>query len=402
MSMTEHEAGRKDAVGDVQKPAGPPPNLRRVAGWAILVFILLLIAGIVPRLLRERDLGAATAEKSVVPSVLVGTVRRAPASVDLVLPGTVQALRETTIFARTGGYVKRWLVDIGGRVQAGQILAEIETPDLDQELAQARATRAQVQANLDLTRATLARWTQLVKEDAATKQELDEKQAAFNAAQANANASQANVQRLTELQSFGRVRAPFSGIVTTRNIELGALINAGGGTNARPLFSIAQADTVRIYVNAPEVSADALQGGQLAEITLRDIPGRVFHAKVTRTARALDASNRTMLTQLEMPNPDHALMPGMYVIVRINVLRPNPPLIIPANALIVRSDGPQVAVVENGTVHIHRIELGRDYGKELEVLSGLQDNSKLIINPGDEVSEGSRVKPTEAPKADKD
>ncbi len=401
MSITEKEATRQHGADPTTVPAGPPPNLKRVAIIISLVFALLLAFGIVPRLVRQRDLGAAVAEKDVIPSVLVGTATLAPASIDLTLPGTVQALRETTIFARTNGYVKRWFVDIGGHVRAGQTLAEIETPDLDQELAQARATRAQVQANLDLTRATLTRWTQLVKDDAATKQELDEKQAAFNAMQANANASQANVQRLTELQRFGRVTAPFAGVVTARNIELGNLITAGGGGTARALFNIAQADTVLIYVNAPEGSAEALQGGQTAEISLRDQPGKNYHATVTRTARALDTSSRTMLTQLQLPNPDHALLPGMYVSVKIKVKRPNPPIIIPANALIIRADGPQVATVQNGRVHLQRIQLGRDYGKEVEVVSGLQDKTKLVINPGDEATEGSQVRPTE-PKKEKE
>jgi membrane fusion protein, multidrug efflux system len=401
MSIAEHETARSHDTVPAREPVEQPPNLRRIGIILAVIFIALLIAGIVPRILRQRDLGAAVAEKSDIPVVTVGTVKRAPGSIELSLPGTVQALRETTIFARTNGYVKRWFVDIGGRVTAGQALAEIETPDLDQELAQARATRAQVEANLNLARASLARWTQLVKEDAATKQELDEREAAFGAAQANANASQANVQRLTELQRFGHITAPFSGIVTARNIELGMLITAGGGAGARPLFNIAQADTVRIYVNAPEGQADDLKGGQLAEITVSDLPGRVFHAVVTRTARALDTSTRTMLTQLEMPNPDHALLPGMYATVKIKVLRNDAPLIIPANALIVRSDGPQVAVVQNGKIHLQHIELGRDYGKELEVLSGLQDKDKLVINPGDEVSEGNAVKSTEAPKPDK-
>jgi RND family efflux transporter MFP subunit len=379
--------------------AAPGPSLRRAASWGLLVFALLLVAGILPRVVRQKDLTAAAAQTDAVPIVLVGTAHRAPSSTDLTLPGTVQALRETTIFARTNGYVKRWLVDIGSPVRAGQMLAEIETPDLDQELAQARATREQVQANLELTKATLARWTQLVQQDAATKQELDEKRAAFNAAQASANASEANVQRLTALHAFGAVTAPFAGTITQRNLEVGALISAGGGAGSRPLFAIAQADTVLIYVNVPEESAAGMHGGETADVTLADQPALVWHARVAHVARALDATSRTMLTQLELPNPDHALMPGMFVNVRVKTDRSTPPMMIPANALLLRSEGPEVAIVgEGGRVHMQKIELGRDYGDEVEVVSGLDGESTLVINPGDDVVEGTVVRPAEPVK----
>lgn len=378
-------------------PRRSSSSVRRFAVVTTLVFILLLVVGIVPRALRSRALRAeVTASGASVPAVTTVVAHRAALTSDVTLPGTIQALHETSIYARSNGFVRRWTVDLGGRVRAGQVLAEIETPEVDQELSQARANLAQVQANVGLTRATLQRWNDLVKDSAATQQELDEKQAAFTAASANENAGKANVQRLVEMQRFGRVTAPFDGIITARQVEVGTLVSAGGGSGSRPLFTLAQADTVRVFVNVPAPYAASIAPGRSAEIVVQELSHGV-RGIVARTANTIDPATRTLLTEVDAPNRDHVLMPGMYAQVRFSVDRAKPPLIITANALVIRSTGPQVALVRAGHVHLQTVELGRDYGKDVEVVSGLDDGAEVIVNPSDDIVEGIAVKTLPTP-----
>jgi membrane fusion protein, multidrug efflux system len=381
--------------------AAPAPRRGRGGRTALvaaaLVALALLAVGTVPRVLRHRAIVAeAGAATTAVPVVTVAEARLGAATGVLALPATVQGLHETGVYPRSNGYVRRWLADMGAQVRAGQTLAEIETPELDQELAQSRATLAQVEATRELARATLARWQDLVKEDAATRQELDEKQAAFNAAQASANASRANVERLTALRRFASVTAPFSGVITARNVDMGALVSAGGG--GRPLFTIAQVDTVRVLTSVPQSAAPAVRVGQVADVTVQELGSAAFRGRVTRTAQALDPATRTLLTEIQVANPGRRLLPGMFAQATLTLDRETPPLLVPANTLMMRADGPQVAVVTGGRVRLTHVTLGRDYGTAVEVTSGLAPGATLVVNPGDEVSDGAVVRAAPAAK----
>ena len=391
--------GQRPAAAHAYVPSPPPPPApppRRRGGLALgaaLLATALLAAGIVPRLARQRELREETRLiTGVVPTVTVAEAHAGAASSELSLPGTIQGLHETALHARANGYVRRTLVDMGTRVRAGQPLAEVEMPELDQELSQGRAALAQVQATLGLARATLARWEELVREDAATKQELDEKRAAFDVARADADAARANVERLTALRRYGTVTAPFAGVVTARNVDVGSLVSAGAGAGARPLFTLAQADTVRILTSVPQSAAPAVRVGQAAEVTVQELGGEPFRGRVTRTAQALDPATRTLPVEIQVANRDGRLLPGMYAQVALTLTRAQPPLLVPANTLIIRADGPQVATVVDGRIRVARVRLGRDFGTEVEVLDGVAPHALLVVNPGDEVTDGAAVR----------
>ncbi len=358
-----------------------------------VVLVGLFAIGTVPRLARQRELRAeVSSQETAVPIVTVAAAHYGPATSELAIPGTIQGSHEAALYARSSGYVKRWLVDMGARVQRGDLLAEIETPELDQELDQAKANQTQVQATLELARATYQRWQELTKEDAATKQELDEKQAAFTAAQANARASQANVDRLTALKSFSRVTAPFAGVVTARNVDVGMLVSASATAGTKPLFTIAQADTVRIMVPVPQSFAAAVRPGGTATVDVQDLPNGIFKGTVAHTAQAIDPSTRTLLTEVRLTNSKGTLLPGMYAQVRLSSAANTRLLLVPANTLQIRPTGPQVAVVKNNRVHLQRVALGRDLGTEVEAISGVSEGDQLVVNPGDEIVEGAQVK----------
>lgn len=363
---------------------------RRVLIAAAALFLLLLIVGTVPRVLQRRELQAGVRVAELAPMVRVVRVTRGAGSSNLVLPGTVQGQREASLSARSNGYVRRFYADIGARVRSGQLLAEIETPEVDQELAQARAGLAQMRAVHVLTLASLRRWEAMEKDSAATPQELDERRAAFGAAEANVAAATANARRLEEMQRFGRVTAPFAGVVTGRNVEVGQLVSPTPGS--RPLFTLAAVDTARVMISVPEAQAPQVKIGSTAEVLVQSLGSQPLPGRVVRTAGALDAGTRTMLTQVDIPNKSGALLPGMYAQVRLATSRSDPGLLIPANALFVRSSGPQVAVVRDGRIRITKVELGRDFGTEVEVLAGLADDASVVINPSDQVTDGAAVR----------
>jgi RND family efflux transporter MFP subunit len=365
-----------------------------------LVFAGLIIAGIVPRLRDARELQAESASVHSTPQVTVVTVKRSGPTSALVLPGSIEALHTSPIYARTTGYVTRWTADIGAHVTAGEMLAEIESPEIDQQAEQAKASLGQLHANLNLSKQTLDRWLSLAKDSAVTQQEVDVNQAAYDAAVANLKAGEANYQHLVELQRFERVVAPFSGVVTSRGVDVGNLVNAGAtlgatgsSTSGRPLFTVSGTDTVRIYVDVPQSAMSLVQPGAHVDVLVRELPNRVFRGTVARNARALDAASRTLLTEIQIPNQTGVLVPGMYVQVKFEITSASPPLLVPANTLVVRSDGPQVAVVgPNNTVHYRKLELGRDYGNQVEVVTGIDDGAQLVVNPSDEIREGVTVR----------
>jgi RND family efflux transporter MFP subunit len=405
----------------------PKPTFLTVVMVALLLIALLIAGyyvGYVPRQRREAVLAAESkSEGQSLPVVTVQTVKRSSARTSLILPGNIQAVTEAPVLARASGYIKKRYVDIGDRVRADQVLAEIEAPELLQQVRQAKAAVDQAnstvqqaeaaleqgRANESLARITAARWKNLLDKGVVSRQENDTYQSQYAAQQANvqalekaiaatrsnAGAAEANVARLNELLSYLTVRAPFAGVITLRNVDVGALVNEGNTL----LFRIAQTDRLRTFLSVPQADSGAVRVGQQAALEIPDLPGRKFNGTVTRTANALDPNTRTLLVEVQMANPGGTLLPGMYTQVDLAVPRSDPPLVIPGDTLVVRSDGPQVAAVApDGVVHFTRIHLGRDFGDHLEVLSGLSEGQRVVVNPSDAVREGTRVKPVQPEK----
>lgn len=369
-----------------------PKSGRYVVIGLIIAVILLLLSGLLPRLNRQKRIDAEASEVTAPPMVTVAPAKFGDPINVLTLPATLYGLHETGLYVRTNGYVRSLRADMGEQVRAGDTLAIVEMPEIDQELNQARATLAQVVANGELTRSTLDRWKKMMAQGAATQQEFDEKQAAFNANQAGQAVARSNVDRLTELKRFGNLIAPFGGVVTARNIDVGALVSPTVGTGARPLFSLVQVDTMRVVTSVPQNAAPNVKIGQTAEILVQELGGVAFKGVVTRTAQSLDLATRTLLTEIQVVNRDRRLLPGMFGQVRLTLERSSRALMIPSNTLIIRSSGAQVALVRDGKVHITKITVGRDYGSEVEVTSGLVEGDTLVVNPGDDISEGIVVR----------
>jgi RND family efflux transporter MFP subunit len=361
---------------------------------ATLVLLALFGLGLLPRLHENRAIADVSSDTR--PTVSVVPATRGKASTEVTLPGTMSPLQEAPIYARTDGYVKRCLVDIGTQVKAGQLLAEIETPEVDRELKQAMAAQGQVKANLHLAQTTAERWQLLLKDKAVSQQEVDEKLGALEARKADLAAAEANVQRLQELQLFQRVLAPFDGTVTARNVDVGQLITAGSNNPNSWLYKVSKTGTLRLYVNVPQTHTRLIQPGMTADVLLREYPGKVFPGKVLRTAGALDSQSKTLLTEVQVPNDKGELLAGMYANVRFKVAQAEPTIILPANTLLMRTDGPQVAAVENNTVKMRKLLLGRDFGQQIEVISGLAENELIVTNPPDTMREGVQVKVAQA------
>jgi len=416
-----HAAGPRTAHGGRYK-------ILLIALVVILVLGALLALGYRPRAIRARQLtAAAQAGLRSLPTVAVAPVKEAPAELEISLPGNIQAETETPIFARADGYIKQRTVDIGDRVKAGQLLAEIDSPELEQQireagaalqrsqsgLRQAEAALGQARANLGLAEVTAKRWQTLVDKGVLSKQDGDEKQSALDARRADVAAAEANVQaaretivanqaalqRLRELQAFRQVRAPFTGVITARNVDVGALVSAGSSSSVREMFRLAQSDVLRVFVNVPQSDAPAIRPGLACSIEVEEYRGRRFPGKVSRTAGSLDAASRTLLTEVRTPNPDSALLPGMYATVRFLLRRQNPPLLIPSAAFRNTGKGPVVAVLAEGAVvRFVPVKLGRDFGAQIEVTEGLRPGQRVVTNLTDEVREGVKVRPVAAAK----
>ncbi len=368
-------------------------RLRRLGAVVAAVIIVALLAGLLPRLFQRAALRTETRELAI-PTVSVVSPAPGKAAAGLSLPAELKALAEAPIHARANGYLKRWLVDIGAAVEAGQLLAEIDTPELDQELARARAELAQADAALGLARITAARWAELLKTAGVSEQEAAEKQADLALKSATVEAGRANVRRLEELQSFARVTAPFAGVITARNIDVGDLISANSG---RELFRLAQTRTLRVFVRVPQTAARSIAAGLSAELTLPELPGRVFAAKVARTAGAMEPGSRTLLTELEVDNAKGEILAGSYAQVRFRELKQEAALTLPANTLIFRAEGPQVGVVNaDGKVELRQVGLGRDFGPTIEILEGISPGDRVILNPADSLVSGVTVRLAEA------
>jgi RND family efflux transporter MFP subunit len=387
-----------------KKPMPAPerrrPPLSRVAIWAPLLVVLALAMILtfgIWRHLQEKRQQEEFAKKTSEVSAEFVTVKRDSKPQELILPGNIAAVEEATIYARANGYIKRWLVDIGARVISGQLLAEIETPEVEQQLAQAVGTLKQSEANFEIARITAQRWKELVDQKVVSKQENDEKQTTFLAASANLAAAKANVGQLQQLVAFNQVTAPFSGTITTRKIDVGALVSAGSGTAGTPLFTLARTDPVDIYVRVPEENAPSIHDGMAAEILVQELKTRKFTGKVVRNSGALDFQSRTLLTEVEIPNPNGTLLAGMYAQVKFTLIDANAPLIIPSTAFVFRGSGTQVVILDkDNKVHWQKIIAGRDFGTRMEVTGGLEENSRVVLNPTDDLREGLVVTPKPA------
>lgn len=385
----------------------PPPSHRRSrSGIAIFIAVVaaLLAIGVVPRITQKRSLAAeVSAASDTIVSTSVSTAVRSK-SQPLNLPGTLQPLHEAVVYARSAGYVRQWYADIGARVKAGQVLATIEAPEVDQQVQEAEAQLKQAGANLSLAKNDLDRWKSLARDSAVSQQELDQKTAAYEASLATVNAQHANVQRLTSLQGFSRVVAPFAGVVTARNVDVGALVSpgtSGAGTGGAGLFRVSQTDTMRVYINVPQSLVTAIHVGQAATVSLSGQTHRSYSGRVVRTSDALDPSTRTLLVEVDVANTDQSLLGGSFVQVALATSAMQPAIVIPANALLVNSAGTQVVVVDDHNIaHYHKVVVGRDYGATVEILSGVDDGAVVALNPSDQIRDGHLVRPVKVSKTD--
>jgi len=365
-------------------------HYRRYAYIVLIVALVLAAWGIFSRIYARSELRQQT-QAAAIPTVNVTQPATTGDGEQLILPGTVEAFSEAPIYARTSGYLKRWLVDIGGRVKAGQLLAEIETPEVDQELRQAEADLASAKANEQLARVTAERWQGLLANDSVSRQDADQKASDAAAKKAAVDSAQANVGRLRELESFKRVVAPFDGVVTARNTDVGALI-AVGGSGGTELFRVADTRKLRVYVQVPQAYAASITQDLPADVRFSDRPNSSVPAKVVSTAGAIDPSARTMLTQLEVDNPEAALLSGGYSEVHFKLPVGAGALRVPSNTLVFRSVGMQAAVVgDDSHVSMKTLTIGRDFGTEVEILAGLQPQDRVILNPSDSIADGQAV-----------
>jgi RND family efflux transporter MFP subunit len=366
---------------------------------AVVVLIAIgVISGLIPRSRQQTELGAETLELSI-PTVTVVSPKPGQSSSGLPLPAEIKPWVEAPIYARANGYLKRRLVDIGVHVEAGQLLAEIDTPELNQELERARAQLAQAEAALGLSRITAARWAGLLKTASVSEQENAEKQADFKLKTATTDSARAEVRRLEKLQAFSRVTAPFAGTITVRNIDSGDLIVAGGG---KELFHLAQTQKLRVFVQVPQAMARSIHPGQTAEMTVPELPGRSFTATLIRTAGVISADSRTLLVELEVDNPKDEILAGGYAQMRFPNAKMEAVLTLPANTLLFRTEGPQIGVVqEDDKVELRSVKLGRDFGQTIEVLTGLGPNDRVIVNPSESLANGATVSINEKTKTEK-
>ena len=383
MNPTESNATSRAPAPD---PNFPPP---RLGLWFILLIVLLAggaVAGFYPRWRHREELVVETAAMGISTVEVTAAVPGRAVST-LTLPAEVRAVVETPIYARASGFVKKWYVDIGGKVKAGDALADIDTPELDQELSGAQAMLAQTEAALALARTTADRWTELLKTSSVSEQENAEKQADLKLKIANVDAARANVHRYEDLRSFTHVTAPVPGTLTTRAIDVGDLIGSG-----KELFRLADTTRLRVFVHVPQSATPSIAQGLTAELTVPEIPGRTFTAKVVRTAGAIDTASRTLLTELEVDNAKQEIYAGSYAQVSFGELRTDPSLVLPSNTLLFRAEGTQVGVVgADDHVVLHKVILGRDFGRTLEVLSGIKAGDRVIVNPSDSLVSGVQV-----------
>jgi len=388
----------------VTPEAQAPPRLSIASRFGIAVVLCCaagaiaytVVTGIASRAHAASTLKHETLEMAV-PTVTVIHPKRGAMAEEVVLPGNAQAYVATPIYARTNGYLKTWYFDIGAHVKAGQLLAEIETPEVDRQLDQARADLATARANYDLARTTAARYQNLFKTDSVAKQDVEDKVGDLEAKKAMVDSATFNVRRLEETQRFQKVYAPFDGVITARNIDIGALINAGANAPGRELFDIAATRQLRVYINVPQTYSRDVRPGGAAELTLAEFPGRRFAGKIVRSSDAIDPASRTLLTEVDVDNPAGELLPGAFLSVHLKLSSRPGAVVIPVNTLLFRSEGLRVAVFRGNHAELAPITIGRDYGTEVEVISGITPQDEIIENPSDSLTSGTEVRRAKAP-----
>ena len=391
---TEPKNDLERGVSATATRRGRGPMLR----WFFVLFFVFLVLGVYALLQRrsEHQVLAEQTERMAVPYVSVIRATRIEGESEMVLPGTLKANVESPIYARTNGYLKKWYKDIGSHVNKGDLLAEIDTPEVDQQLAQMRADLTTAQANLGLAGTTTARYQDLLKTDSVSKQDADNASGNYEARQAMVQSAEANVKRLEEMESFKRVYAPFSGVITQRNVDAGNLINAGnGGTATKEMFDLAQIDPLRVFVSVPQSYGPSIHVGMKACLELSEFTGRSFCGQVARTANAIDPGTRTLLTEVDIPNPSGTLLPGAYAQVNFNAKLSGQRLTLPINALLFRPEGTMAAVVgPDGRLNLKKLVIGRDFGASVEVLQGITPDDNIVINPPDALEQGEQVNVT--------
>jgi len=391
------------ALTDLEPVGQEPPPHRPRWGLAIVLLLvviaivaLVVLGGVLPKLKARQQLREAT-DQLAVPTVGVIHLKPSTAEQEVVLPANIQPYTSAPVFARTNGYLKNWYFDIGAHVKKGELLAEIETPEVDAQLRQAQADLATAQANLHLSEVTAARYQDLLKSDSVSKQDTDNAVSDLAAKRTTLQSAEANVKRLQDLQSFEKIYAPFDGVITARNTDIGQLINSGSGGQPAALFQIAAVGVLRVYVSVPQIYSAACRRGMKVDLTLPQFPGKRFQGTLVRTANAIDQASRTLLVEVDVNNPSGELLSGAYAEAHFNL----PPyssrtLLIPVPALIFRSEGPQVATVDDGHHAVLKdIRIGRDFGTQMEVLSGLTDQDVVIVNPPDSITNGEEVRPVD-------
>jgi len=391
--------------GQPGRRTGPAPDRRKIAGqvrryaWILAVVALVLAAwGITSRLVARAHLRQRTADDAVL-TVETTQPKLSSDGDQVVLPGTVQGYREASIYARTSGYLQAWYSDIGAHVRKGQLLAVIETPDVDRQFAQGKEDLATAETNLALARLTNERWQKLLATKTVSQQDADTRAANFAAMTTTVKSAEQNVARLRDLESYKRVQAPFDGVVTARNTDVGSLINAGQASGSE-LFRVADTRRLRIYAQVPESYAGAIRDGAEADLTFTEKPGTTYHAAAVRTSRSLDPTARTLQVELQLDNQDGALYPGAYCQVHFQLPTGTETMRLPANTVLFRAAGLQVATVDaNNRVKLKTIVEGRDFGKTIEVLSGIDRTDRVILNPSDSILDGDATRPAQKPPA---
>src|SRR5580693_8466649 len=380
----------------------PPRKSNLFLTFAVIVIVLVVVGAFLMFQRRSQyEALAKDTESLAVPTVAIIHPSAEPGDENLVLPSTLQPYVESPIYARTNGYLKKWYRDIGSRVSKGELLVDIDTPEVDQQLFQARADLATAQANVHLSDITAVRYGDLLKTDGVSKQEVDNAQGDLAAKRAIVQSAEANVRRLEELESFKHIYAPFAGVLTRRNIDIGTLINAGNGGAQQELFTLAQTDPIRVYVSVPEMYSSTVRNGLEAFLELTQYPGQRFQGKVVRTAEAIDPNSRTLLTEVDVPNKSAQLFPGGYAQVHLQVKVAASRVQVPVNALLFRAEGLRAVVVDaNHKTHLRQLTIGRDYGTTLEVLQGLEPSDWIVLNPADSLDEGQDVRVKQVTQAE--
>jgi RND family efflux transporter MFP subunit len=381
-------------------PPAPGGKLTRAVLLVLMVVVVALVVlwGISSRRKANAQLSQETQDLAV-PTVSVIHPKLGAPQQEIVIPGDMQPFTDAPIFARTNGYLKKWYADIGANVKAGQLLAEIDSPEVDQQLQQARADLATAQANMNLAEVTATRYKDLLKTDSVAQQDVDNATGNYDARKTAVESAQANVKRLQDMQAFEKVYAPFDGVITARNTDIGQLIDSGssGGT-ARELFHIAAMNPLRVYVNVPQFDSPEIRPGLHAELALTEFPGRRFQGSVVRSSGAIDSTSRTLLTEVDVDNSARLLKPGGYVEVHLKLPSPVNTFTLPVNATIFKSAGLQVAIVKNGkAISLIPVTPGRDFGTEIEIVAGLKGDESVVLNPSDSLTNGTEVRVAETP-----